>query len=269
MNKQLVIFTALDRTLLDVATHSFKLAEDALNRIRARGVPLIFCSSKTRSEQQYYQRQMGILAPMIVENGAAIVIPAGYFPTRMYPTENDEVIELGEPVNLIRRELKRIRAELNLSFRGYGELSLDELCHWTGLEGEAARDAQCREYSETIIGNLTTAEIVQLNAALQKVHLVATKGSRFYTVTSTWSDKGMAAAGLTELLHEKFGDVLTTGLGHSANDLPLLRVVDRSFLLRNPEAEPMNDNADWCSVAGPAGWAQIVHRLLDEHWWCR
>lgn len=265
MNKQLVIFTDLDGTLLDLETSSFQVAEDAVRRVQAAAIPLIFCSSKTRSEQQYQQQQMGIFAPMIVESGAAIVIPAGYFSARQSLSEKDEVIELGVPVSLIRTELNRIRAELNLAFRGFAELSLEELCDWTGLDTEAAQRAQQREYSEVLIGALTTGEVVALNKALQKTGLVATKGSRFYSVTSACSNKGMAAAGLTELLLHKFGEVKTIGLGDSANDLPLLRVVDQAFMLRKPVTATIMRHFDWLSVTGPAAWAKIVHRLLDEH----
>lgn len=171
---------------------------------------------------------------MIVENGAAIVIPAGYFSPGSTLTESDEVIELGVSADLIRTELNRIRADLNLAFRGYTELSLGELCHWTGLNRDAALRAQQREYSEILLGELTAGEVVALNTALPKTGPAAIKGSRFYTVTSTCSNEGMAVAGLTELFLHRFGEVKTIGLGDSASDLPLLRVVDRAFMLRQP-----------------------------------
>lgn len=257
MKPQLVIYTDLDGTLLELKTYSFQPALAALRRVQAHAIPLVFCSSKTRSEQQYYQQQMEIRAPMIVENGAAIVIPADYFSAPPSLSATDEVIELGVPVSVIRAELSRLRADLRLAFRGYAELSLEELCHWTGLEAAAAVRAQQREYSETLIGELTTQEVVRLNAALHDVGMTATKGSRFYTVSALCCDKGMAAAGLTELFRQKFGSITTMGLGDGANDLPLLRMVDRAFLL-----PPASEGG---SATGPAAWATIVNRLLDEH----
>jgi mannosyl-3-phosphoglycerate phosphatase len=257
MNKHLVIFTDLDGTLLELETYSFQPAEAALHRVQARTIPLIFCSSKTRSEQEYYQRQMGLRAPMIVENGAAIIIPAGYFTMAPAQSQSDEVIELGVPVSRIRAELTRIRAAENLLFQGYAELSLEELQHWTGLDSEAARRAQQREYSETLVGVLTADEAARLNAALQSIGLIATQGSRFYTVTSSHNDKGKAVTLLTEKFRQQWGEVTTVGLGDGANDLPLLQAVDRSFLLR-PDA------TEWSCGTGPVAWAKIVHRILDE-----
>lgn len=261
MKKQLLIYTDLDGTLLELSTYSFQPAVEALRRVQAHAIPLIFCSSKTRSEQRYYQQKMGICAPMIVENGAAIVIPAGYFSPRLSSAENDEVIELGVPVSFIRDALQCIREELHLTFSGYAELSLEELCYWTGLKAEAAQRAQQREYSETLIGELTTDEVMRLNAALHNFNLAATKGSRFYTVSSVYSDKGMATAGLTELFQQKFGQLMTIGLGDGANDLSMLRMVDRAFLLSPPS---MPDNTDGSGATGPAAWAAIINRLLDE-----
>jgi predicted mannosyl-3-phosphoglycerate phosphatase (HAD superfamily) len=56
----LVIFTDLDGTLLDLETYSYLPALEALGRVISGGVPLVFCSSKTSSEQQHYQEQLGI-----------------------------------------------------------------------------------------------------------------------------------------------------------------------------------------------------------------
>jgi len=261
MKSQLVIYTDLDGTLLELETYSFLPALSALRRVQDQGIPLVFCSSKTRSEQQFYQEQMGIRAPMIVENGAAIVVPANYFSPLPSLSAGDEVIELGVPVRVIRAELSRLRPELRLAFRGYAELSLDELCHWTGLEPAAAVRAQRREYSETLIGELTTNDVGRLNAALHRLGLIATKGSRFYTVTALASDKGSAAARLSELFRQKFGEIMTVGLGDGANDLPLLQAVDQPFLL---PAASTGDNPDGSAITGPAAWAAIINRLLDE-----
>ncbi|MDK2782156.1 MAG: mannosyl-3-phosphoglycerate phosphatase, partial [Archaeoglobi archaeon] len=74
----IVIFTDLDGTLLD-ENYSFEDAEDVLEEIKRRSIPLIFCSAKTRAEQEYFQRLMGISDPFIVEDGSAIYVQKGYF----------------------------------------------------------------------------------------------------------------------------------------------------------------------------------------------
>ena len=64
-----VIFTDLDGTLLDADTFSFDPAEPALRLIRARSIPLILSSSKTRAEIEVYRKRLDNSHPFISENG--------------------------------------------------------------------------------------------------------------------------------------------------------------------------------------------------------
>jgi mannosyl-3-phosphoglycerate phosphatase family protein len=260
MKPRLIIFTDLDGTMLDLETYAFQPAVAAVRRLLARDIPLIFCSSKTRREQEYYQQQLGFSAPMIVENGAAIILPAGAFHQEL------QVIELGAPVSFIRQEFQQIKRELKLNLRGFAELSLAELGAWTGLKEDAARRAQQREYSETLVGAMTADEVTALTAALQAQGLVSTKGSRFYTVTSAESDKGKAVQWLSAFFRQKCGAIGTIGLGDSHNDLPMLRAVDRAFLLQEPGSATIHPHANMQIVpgTGSAVWAAQINRLLDE-----
>ncbi|MCG7852909.1 MAG: HAD hydrolase family protein, partial [Methanosarcinaceae archaeon] len=45
-----VVFTDLDGTLIDHDTYSYKAARPALAALKKQGIPLIFCTSKTRAE---------------------------------------------------------------------------------------------------------------------------------------------------------------------------------------------------------------------------
>jgi len=261
---QPVIFTDLDGTLLELETYSFEAARDALMLIKERRIPLVFCSSKTRLEQEFYQREMGLREPFIVENGSAIFIPADYFPFE-FPhnrsTTDYKIIELGIGVEAIRRELKRVRDELNLRFRGYAELSLDELCQITGLDKEAARRALGREYSETITGNISREDAARLNEALLASGLSSTRGSRFYTVASSSIDKGRAVTLITSLFRERFGAVTAIGTGDGANDEAMLAAVDHSFLLQRPDGTWADINAPRLkklAAIGPAGWNSLI-----------
>ena len=50
MTARYVVFTDLDGTLLDHTSYSHQAAEPALEAIRERRIPLVFCTSKTRAE---------------------------------------------------------------------------------------------------------------------------------------------------------------------------------------------------------------------------
>ncbi|KAF5413010.1 MAG: Glucosyl-3-phosphoglycerate/mannosyl-3- phosphoglycerate phosphatase [Candidatus Methanocomedens sp.] len=74
-----VIYTDMDGTLIDHDTYSYEAALPALDLIRKRNIPLVFCTSKTRAELEVYCKELEIYHPLISENGGAIFIPEDYF----------------------------------------------------------------------------------------------------------------------------------------------------------------------------------------------
>ena len=264
----MIIFTDLDGSLLQVETYSFEPAIETVHRLRAAGIPLIFCSSKTRLEQEYYQRALGISSPMIIENGAAILLPRRDFPDvvpEAIQQPEYQVIEYGAPVEFIRARLAALRTKGNLPFQGLSELSEVEMEQWTGLSGEAARRAQQREYSDTLIGTLTESHLTALGQKLLADDLAITKGTRFYTVTSIRNDKGRAVRRVMAIYRERWGEDLTVAIGDGRNDLAMLKAVDRGFLLQRDPEEWRGVDLSGIQVVpgiGPACWREVVDRLL-------
>ena len=76
----LVVFTDLDGTLLDHETYSYGPAQEALDLLERKRIPLILCSSKTRAEIELIQLDLRLRHPFISENGGAIFMPRAYFP---------------------------------------------------------------------------------------------------------------------------------------------------------------------------------------------
>lgn len=60
----MVVFTDLDGTLLDHHTYQANEAAEALRLLEARGWPLVFCSSKTFSEQVFFAKRTGSTRPV-------------------------------------------------------------------------------------------------------------------------------------------------------------------------------------------------------------
>ncbi len=109
-----VVFTDLDGTLLDRATYSYAAALPAVKLLLSRKIPIVFCSAKTRAEQEVYRSRLNIPDPFIVENGGAIFIPRGYFPFDFeHDLDLDEylVIELGTSYRELRAALESLRDE--------------------------------------------------------------------------------------------------------------------------------------------------------------
>lgn len=277
-----VIFTDLDGTLLDYDGYRWEPAADAVRLLAARRVPIVFCSSKTRAEQLLYQEALDLAEPFIVENGSAVAVPAGYYGPdlaralaevehgprprpRVRSADAHDIIELGLPVDEVRRRLRRIRDDTGLAFRGYADMTGVEVSERTGLDLEAARRATLREYSETIHADLDAEGWQRLREALAGRGLSCLRGRTGCTVISAATDKGRATSLLAALFRRGHGDVVTVGIGDSENDAPMLRAVDRAFLVQRPEGSWADVNVPGLRKVegiGPAGWSRAIRSAL-------
>ena len=267
--EKLILFTDLDGSLLDLDSYSYEQAEEGLRLVRDRDVPLIFCSAKTRLEQEHYRDRLGIRDPFIVENGGAIFIPKDCF-SFLFPYQKTvggfRVIELGLPYRKIRATLEKVRAETSIDFQGYGDMSVDEVAAATGLDTEAAKRAMAREYDETFLLKCSEQDGKKLETALSREGIHCTYGGRFHHALGP-NDKGMAVTLLTELYRRKFGEVRTVGIGDTVNDAPMLAAVDVPFLVQRPggDWEKLDQpNLQKVPGVGPAGWSLAVRELLGS-----
>ncbi len=64
---ELIIFTDLDETMLDLDNFSFEHSQTALRLIKGKGVPLILSSSKTRAEIEVDRRRLENNHPFVSE----------------------------------------------------------------------------------------------------------------------------------------------------------------------------------------------------------
>jgi mannosyl-3-phosphoglycerate phosphatase len=268
----LVIFTDLDGTLLDADCYSFDAAQEALELVRAREVPLVLASSKTRAEIEALRHQLQNDHPFIVENGGAVFVPSGYFSA---PVEEArlrgayQVIELGVPYAALRAALKDIARETGYPLRGFGDMSPSEIAEVTGLTVEGAALAKQREYDEPLLLEGPPDLIEQLDRMIQSRGLRLSQAGRFYHLTGA-TDKGAACRYLVEtyrqVAKQKRERLVTVGIGDSLNDLPMLAEVDRPILLQKPDGSydpritlPRLEPAPG---PGPAGWNRVVMEIL-------
>jgi len=271
-----VVFTDLDGTLLDFQDYSYQMAEPLVRQLQQQGISVVFCSSKTKAEQQYYRDTLNISDPFIVENGSAIFIPKGYFsysvadklPSlfKLGTEGNFEVIVLGESFSAIRAGIEQAREEIDIQLLGYADLSLNEIQEITQLEEGFARRAATRDFSETLLTGVKSGEgFRRFQDLLSSQGLSCVSGGKFHTVMGQGSDKGKAVEVLTQLFAQEFGEVHTVGLGDSANDLPLLQAVDTGYLVQRSDGTWLSTD-DQCIQkiigVGPVGWVKVARSLI-------
>ncbi len=266
-NARTIIFTDLDGTLLDYRDYSSSRVAPLVSKLKDGGVVIVFCSSKTRAEQEVYLSRLAINTPFIVENGGAIYISQDYFAFSYEYHRLDggyHIIELGLPYNEIRRRLDEVRQRNSLSFKGFGDMDTAEVANLAGLDMASARLAQQREYNETL--NLTGSEkeIRFILSKIEKAGLEWIKGTRFYSA-AYGSNKGKAVRILMELFRRKLGRIKTIGIGDSFNDMPMLAEVDTAVLVQKPGG--YWENMELSSLykvegVGPEGWVKAIERLI-------
>ncbi|SFF34070.1 mannosyl-3-phosphoglycerate phosphatase [Thermoflexibacter ruber] len=267
---QYVVYTDLDGTLLDINTYSFDLAKEAVGELNAHQIPLVFCSTKTFAEQIYYQHELGVTAPFIVENGSAIFIPQNYFSFPYHfdsQVESYQVIELGKPVSLIRKAMRDINRNLGMRLRGFNDMPMDELERLLGLDKDKIHKALAKSYTKTLLNSLSEKEVLKIKEELLKSGLTIAKGSKFYSVMSIDTDKGKAVKILNELFAKKYKQFTSVGIGDGLNDFPMLKVVDRPFLVQRHKGfwENLNHgNIEKIEAVSSQGFSKVIQLLLAQ-----
>jgi mannosyl-3-phosphoglycerate phosphatase len=269
-----VLFTDLDGTLLEAGSYSFEPAEGAIGALRARSIPLIFCTSKTRAEILSLRKRIGNEDPFIAENGGGIFLPPGFGgPSAMlagpgvHEREGWLEIRLGSPYAEIRAALERLRRD-GFPVRGFGDMTDAEVAGWTGLPLDGASLARRRDYAEPFVFDGPADREEELLEEIEKRGLRTTRG-RFLHLLGP-HDKGVAVRIVRDLYASMRGGEppRTAAVGDALNDVPMLAAVDHAYLVRRPDGthEPGVDVPGLVRLGGigPAGFAEAVRILLDS-----
>lgn len=267
--KNVIIFTDLDGTLLD-DDYSFHRAAPALSLINRKKIPLIICSSKTRSEIELYRRKLSNNHPFISENGGGIFIPAGYFPFELERSKTDISggyiqIRLGADYKTLRKAVGELRLE-GFNIRGFGDMTVEEVARVTGLPIEEALLSKKREFDEPFIYNGAEDKMEALFQAIRGKGFFHTQG-RFCHILGS-SDKGLAVRLTTSHYGQMLKNIMTIGLGDSLNDAPMLASVNLAVLVKKPDGtyEEGVNSPDLIKSQGigPEGWNSSLLNIFED-----
>jgi mannosyl-3-phosphoglycerate phosphatase len=258
---QKIVFTDIDGTLIDIYTGKFEGTDLLAKKLAKMEIPIILCSAKTRSEQEYLRNKIGLTDPFIIENGGAVVIPDGYFDDMgimSYTRKKGyNLIEIGGHTNEITKRLSRIREELQINFKGTTDMTLDEISKKVKIPLPFAKRMSEREYGETIL-EMHPSDLVRFSEVCKRNGLQVIHGGRYTDITQG-NDKGKATQALIDLFKRKYRSMtpIFIGLGDSENDLPMLKLMDLSVLVQRPNGswcESNIRNLVRCTGVGPKGW---------------
>lgn len=264
----LLIFTDLDGTLLDHYSYSFEPALPVIELLNSEGIPWILNTSKTLAELSELRIALNNSHPMIVENGGGIAFPAGQ-PMAALASDGAKggfhLLTLGVQRANILAKLEPLRAEF--SFRGFSDMSAEELSELTGLTVAQAQQAMDRQFSEPLIWQDSKAKLAQFAARLGEQTLSLLRGGRFIHVIGD-SDKGKAMAWLSTHWPQSNHLLTTVALGDGENDVAMLLQADFPIIVRSPVHEPPllkhHRPILLTHLAGPTGWAEALIGVLNE-----
>ncbi|MES9812208.1 MAG: HAD-IIB family hydrolase [Candidatus Thiodiazotropha sp.] len=251
-----LVFTDLDGTLLDPNSHDHHQALPALQRLRERHIPVIPVSSKTHAELAVLMQRLGLEGPMIGENGAVIIYPG-------------EAPQIAPPGYLqIRDFLVDSRTNPSYDTLGLGDMTVDEVMAYTGLEKEMAQLAMHRLGSEAFFWQGSESGLSQFRLDVTHAGLRLLQGDRFHHLLGD-TDKGKAIGYVARHLKRNgYAVTKTVGLGDSNIDREMLLAVDIPIIVRKPDGTHITleqrPDATITELPGPAGWNQAIHNLLQQ-----
>lgn len=274
----MVVVTDLDGTLLDHNSYSWAEAKPALMSLRARGIPVVPCSSKTRAEMRVIARTLDLDGPFIPENGGAVVWPRRADATPSPGAREDDsewVWPMGVPVERLYPAFDDIRSSLGLELVSVASLDAADIARRTGLTVDAAERARAREWSVPFFcpRALTVLEEAAVQLAAIDRGLAVTTGGRFFHLVGP-GGKRLAVQHLRRRLEEESGRSLTlVVLGDAPNDANMLAMADIAIVVPGANPEMTRQTValvPGCRVApapGPRGWnlaMQALLRALDD-----
>lgn len=260
-----IVITDLDGTLLDHDSYAWQAAAPALQTLRELGIPLIINSSKTRAEISDLRRELENDHPFIIENGAAVVIPANYFapgPERLVP--------FSEPREVILDVLATLRDQ-GFHFHNFDLMSVPELADLAGLSVAAAAMAKRRYATEPLLWEDDPADLARFREALARHQLRLVQGGRFYHVMGFF-DKADAMQYLLKHYRAFYQaddpqvQLTAIALGDSPNDLAMLEQADIAVVIQGVNSADLtlsgHPRVIHSDRPGPAGWNQCLLQIL-------
>jgi len=265
---QILIFTDLDGTLLDDQTYDFSPALPALKIIHSQKIPLILVSSKTRAEIEFFRELLSLESPFIAENGGGIYFPTSFaLPQEYTYTKVDgfKALFMGRPIKEVLERSRKLKD--NFSFRGFSEMSVQEIASLTGLTLEDALRASKREFDEPILleDPLDDREIFCKKAARYGLDCVF--GGRFIHLF-LGGNKGRAVEKVLDIYKQPRGATFSIALGDSPNDISMLKVVDKAVVMQGRDGTYIKGLAHPDIIEaegnGPEAWNRVMLSILED-----
>jgi mannosyl-3-phosphoglycerate phosphatase len=257
-HKTKIVFSDLDGTFLDSATYSYTQAQEGLNVLNNKHVPLIICTSKTRAEIEYWRKKIKNDYPFISENGGGIFIPKKFF-NFTFPFDKQDkhyfIIQLGTDYRSLTQVIDFMQKKY--SIKSFHSMTVQEVVHDAGLTIQQARLAKQREFDEPF-RILDEAQQENVFEDIKKNNLKYTFGGRYNHIL------GNAVNILSRLFRKQLKEIITIGIGDSENDFKMLDVVNKPYLVMKRNKTYASRKYHRANGIGPEGWNSVILKEVNQ-----
>jgi len=271
-DKQVLVFTDFDGTILDHYSYSFAAAKSCIDRLTKQGISVIPNTSKTLAEVIVLQKQMGLDTPLIVENGAAIYLPKDFLPHKPKGAlwkDGFWIKSFAQKRSYWQGIIKKIASGHVGQFETFGSMNIGRISEVTGLDEESALQASKRQFGEPVMWLGTEQQRSEFIGKATRFGAYPLLGGRFLHICGD-SNKGKALLWLLQEYkrqHPKCS-VSSIALGDGKNDIDMLEVAGTAVIIASPVHAPpelkRNHNVHTSSKTGPEGWTEVMDQLIPN-----
>lgn len=260
----------MDGTLLDHDTYSFDAAKPTLDALAARGIPVIPTTSKTFAEMLVLRDTIGLNGPFIVENGAAIYIPHGFFAKKPTGTVWQDGFWCQSFISSKAHWLKMlevVKADFEGLFTHFAQMSISDIQSATGLDEASAGRAAQRQFGEPVLWQGDNEQKQAFIAALRERGATIMEGGRFIHISGDCS-KGVALTWFMQEYQRQVDAAATSiALGDGKNDIAMLEAATIAVRIASPVHPPPDlekqKQVYTSTLHGPEGWTEMLTQLLE------
>lgn len=270
-NSSLIIFTGIDGVLLNAENNNNEPVLTRLAWLKAKHIPVIPVTHKTREEVETVRRQMNLSDPFIVEDGSGVFIPLNDGQFELPQGEqvgNYHLLQLGCSYVMARAGLKAIAQSLGRPLKGFGDWSVEQLNTLTGLPAAAAHRAKAREFTE-MFKTPKNIPIDKLRQAAHEMGFQVVVSDRFSHLIGIEAGQGRAVRRLTQLYQAALPEdvhLTTVGFGENPDDLGMLESVEIPIIvpgLKGCHSGLAERNWQVAPAPGSQGWAMAVEKICE------
>jgi mannosyl-3-phosphoglycerate phosphatase len=265
-----VLFTSVDDVFSHASGKTWESAEDCLQEVSRRRIPLILCTQGTRAELDSVRRKLGHSHPFLTEGGRGLFIPDGYFNLHLEGAERcgrNFCVPFARPTAEAVTALAEIAEECGASVVGLSQMSVREISSNCGLTARDAEIYRQREFGEPFFFAGETESITkQFSEIAREKGWQAVKGSPFWELCAPLKRHGENVVPYLMNVYRKtlHGRQHCVGIGSKEDDLYYLSAMDVAVILPRRAAEfdtvlvARLPKAHRAESAGIDGWCKAI-----------